>query len=202
MKEISERQFEIIEAAGRILTESGVKGLTIKNLAKEMGFSESAIYRHFESKEKIIVGMLNFLARDMDKRFAKAVTSFENPKDQFRSLFQSQFIFFKSNSHFVAAVFSDGLMEESKNINEAIYKIMAVKMKHLKPVLQAGIKSNDFTDKIPMEDLLHVVMGTFRLQMFKWRVSHFDFDLIARGDKTITSVLTLIENNPIVIGSN
>ena len=34
--EISSRQLEIIEAAGKILTTSGVSGLTIKNLAKEM----------------------------------------------------------------------------------------------------------------------------------------------------------------------
>ncbi len=42
--ELSERQLEIVEAAGRILTSSGVSGLTIKNLANEMKFSESAIY--------------------------------------------------------------------------------------------------------------------------------------------------------------
>jgi TetR/AcrR family fatty acid metabolism transcriptional regulator len=55
---ISDRQIEIIEAAGKILTRSGVGGLTIKNLAKEMHFSESAIYRHFTSKEEIIIAML------------------------------------------------------------------------------------------------------------------------------------------------
>ena len=35
---ISHRQKEIIEAAGKILTRSGVGGLTIKNLAKAMNF--------------------------------------------------------------------------------------------------------------------------------------------------------------------
>lgn len=49
--EITPRQLEIIEATGKILTKSGTSGLTIKNLAKEMNFSESAIYRHFASKE-------------------------------------------------------------------------------------------------------------------------------------------------------
>ena len=56
MTELSGRQIEIIEAAGRILTVSGISGLTIKNLANEMKFSESAIYRHFKSKEEIIIG--------------------------------------------------------------------------------------------------------------------------------------------------
>ena len=51
--EIKERQIEIIEAAGEILTKSGFNALTTKNLAAKMGFSESALYRHYSSKEEI-----------------------------------------------------------------------------------------------------------------------------------------------------
>ena len=72
---ISDRQIEIIEAAGKILTRSGISGLTIKNLAKEMQFSESAIYRHFTSKEEIIVAMLEYLAHDMDTRYMQVTNS-------------------------------------------------------------------------------------------------------------------------------
>lgn len=84
---MKERQLEIIEAAGRILTSSGVKGLTIKNLAKEMQFSESAIYRHFHSKEDIIVAMLNYLADSMDELLAKAVRPDDTPENNLSSLF-------------------------------------------------------------------------------------------------------------------
>lgn len=40
-----------------------------------MQFSESAIYRHFHSKEDIIVVMLSYLSDCMDKLLAKAVQS-------------------------------------------------------------------------------------------------------------------------------
>ncbi len=58
---IKPRQLEIIEATGKLLTTSGLNGLTIKNLALEMNFSESAIYRHFSSKEEIIITLLKYL---------------------------------------------------------------------------------------------------------------------------------------------
>ena len=132
-KEISERQQEIIEAAGTILTASGTSGLTIKNLAKEMEFSESAIYRHFTSKEDIIVALLEYLANRMDEEFSSLPAN--EPEEAFVQMFQAQFTFFKKHPHFVVAVFSDGLMEESKRINQAIAKIMEVKMRHLKPVI-------------------------------------------------------------------
>lgn len=193
--EISNRQLEIIEAAGRILTSSGVSGLTIKNLAKEMRFSESAIYRHFTSKEEIIVAMLNYLAHTMDDRLEGVIQSADHPEEKFKKLFQSQFAFFRTNPHFVVAVFSDGLMEESLNINEAILKIMSVKVKHLTSIIREGQQKGVFTNSITTEELMHIVMGTFRLQMFQWRSSNFQFNLKNKGDHLIHSILTLIKQN-------
>lgn len=190
---ISDRQLEIIEAAGKILSASGISGLTIKNLAKEMKFSESAIYRHFTSKEEIIIALLEYLAQSMDERYTNAISSKQSPEEKFRTLFQNQFSFFNKNPHFVVAVFSDGLMEESQRINEAISEIMSVKIKHLRPIISDGQQKNIFTNSITSEELIHIVMGTFRLQMYKWRVSNFQFDIIRNGENLIHSVLTLMK---------
>lgn len=189
---MSDKQLEIIKATGNILTSSGVSGLTIKKLAAAMQFAESAIYRHFESKEEIIFALLDFLATNMDERLTASLSINENQKEQFVRLFQNQYLFFKQNPHFVVAVFSDGLMEESQRINEMIYKIMSVKIKHLKPLLIEGQQSGVFTKAISADDLMHIVMGTFRLQMYKWRMAEFQFDIEIEGNKMIQAMLTLI----------
>ena len=191
----SNRQLEIIEAAGKILTASGVSGLTIKNLAREMDFSESAIYRHFVSKEEIIVALLEYLASSMDERYTEVITSEQTPSEKFTKLFQNQFSFFEKNPHFVVAVFSDGLMEESQRINETILKIMDIKMKHLRPILVEGQQKGVFINAISAVELMQIVIGTARLQMFQWRVENFEFDIIKRGDDMIKSILTLIKEN-------
>jgi AcrR family transcriptional regulator len=190
--EITARQLELIEAASKILTASGINGLTIKNLAKEMNFSESAIYRHFTSKEEIILGMLGFLAESIDERLS-AIPHTTNPEENFRAMFEEQFEFFSNNPHYVVAVFSDGLMDESLRINEAIMKLLAVKMKHLFPLISDGQEKNIFTKAISTEELVSIVMGTFKLQMFKWRLFSFEFDLKESGNKMIDSLLTLIK---------
>lgn len=191
--EITERQHEIITAAGKILTESGIHGLTIKNLAKEMKFSESAVYRHFSSKEEIIIGMLNYLAGNMDERFRSAISEEDSVEDQFKGLFENQFNFFKKHPHFAVAVFSDGLLEESQKINKAISGIMQVKMKYLMPVVLQGQQEGVFTNAITTEDLMHVVMGSLRLLMYKWRVSNFEFDILRYGSNMIETNLILIK---------
>lgn len=194
--EITSRQLEIIEAASKILTTSGVSGLTIKNLAKEMQFSESAIYRHFTSKEEIIIAMLNYLSDTIEKRLSNIVSS-SDPEENFKALFSEQIKFFKVNPHFAVAVFSDGLMEESQRINEILLKLMNLKMKHLMPIVMAGQQKGVFTNAITTEELIHIIMGAFKLQMFKWRVANFQFDITRNGDNMVQSILTLIKNKEV-----
>jgi AcrR family transcriptional regulator len=192
--DITPRQLEIIEAAGKILTSSGVSGLTIKNLAKEMQFSESAIYRHFSSKEEIILAMLDYLAETIDKRLHNAIQTIDNAEAKFVAIFQSQFAFFENHRHFVVAVFSDGLLKESQGINEAIFRVMSVKIKYLFPILSEGQQKGVFTNTISTEDLMYILMGTFRLLMFRWRLEDFQLDIKVSGDKMVQSILTLIKN--------
>ncbi len=191
---ISSRQFEIIVAAGKLLSTAGVSGLTIKNLAKEMQFTESAIYRHFASKEDIIVAMLNYLADDMDKRLNQlASTNDHSPRKQLEAIFSSQFAFFSANPHFVVAAFSDGLMEASPKINAAILRIIGIKTKHIMQNILEGQQTGCFTTAVPAESLIHFVMGAFRLQLFKWRIANFHFDLEQEGRGVLKSLLTVMQ---------
>lgn len=191
--EITNRQLEIIQAAGSILTESGVSGLTIKNLAKEMQFSESAIYRHFKSKEEIIIKMLQYLACTLDEVYSKAVRPEDTPETKLSKLFLQKLRFFKANPHFAVVVFSDGLLESSQAINTEIHGIMKVKQKHLKPIIAKGRATGVFTNELSEEALIHLLMGAFRLQMFKWRIAHFEFDIVRAGNQQLKNILKLIK---------
>jgi len=190
--EITRRQLEIIQAAGRIMTESGVGGLTIKNLAKEMRFSESAIYRHFKSKEDIIIAMLKYLEKTLDELYERAVKLADVPEEKLIQLFLQKFNFFRINPHFAVVVFSDGLMESSEAVNKAIHDIFKVKQKHLNPIIEEGQAMGVFTNELSGDQLIHLIMGSVRLQMLKWRIAHFDFDIVVAGNQQLTNILKLI----------
>ena len=191
--EIKKRQLEIIEAAGEILTASGLAGLTTKKLAAKMGFGESALYRHFKGKEEIIITMLQYLNADMDKRLTACVENINDPVKKLDAVFNNQFDFFQQHPQFLVAVFSEGLMEESKSINAAILQLMATKRKHLLPIINQGQLQGIIETTAPAEDIMHIIMGSFRLHMLQWRMSDFAFDVKKKGNKLMESILTLIK---------
>ncbi len=58
MKKFTERQQQIVEIAIKLIADKGIQNLTTKNLAKEIGISEPAIYRHFSNKLEILKAVI------------------------------------------------------------------------------------------------------------------------------------------------
>ena len=189
----SKRQQEIIESAGKLLMEKGIKGLTTKNLAQEMEFSESALYRHFKNKEDIILLLIRFLSENINLRFETILKAENNAEEKFLALFLSQFQFFKKNPHFIVIVLSDGLMDNSEDIKKSIKKLIETNFAALKKIMTDGQESKLFNQEMEADSLVHFAMGTFRLQMLQWKLSNFNFDIEAKGMKTMTDLLTLLK---------
>lgn len=191
--ELKTRQLEIVEAAGRLLTQKGINGLTIKNLAREMNFSQSAIYRHFESKEEIIVALLRYLADTIDHRLRTMSLTGQTDVD-LKNLFDEQFLFFSKHHHFVVAVFSDGLMEESVLINDTIQALIGIMTRQLTVRISDGQRMGQIRNDLATEHLVQIILGTYKLQMFKWRLAVFSFDLPAEGSQLVDTILRLLKN--------
>jgi AcrR family transcriptional regulator len=55
------RQDEILDRTLELVRESGLANLTMKKVAERVGFTEPAVYRHFPTKQALILGILGRL---------------------------------------------------------------------------------------------------------------------------------------------
>ena len=96
--ELSDRQKEIINVSLELIAESGIQGLTIKNLAMKIGFSESAIYRHYENKIQILVAILNYFEGNAARFFKSEMNMEADAVTKIEHLFLNHFrtFFFKT----------------------------------------------------------------------------------------------------------
>ena len=191
--EITPRQLELIEAASKILTNSGTSGLTIKNLAKEMNFSESAIYRHFNNKEEIIVAFFQHMLENFRDRL-EIILALELPAiEKLNQVFESQCNFFSQNPHFTMAVLADDIYYEGEKVKAALSQIMAYKAGLINQILLAGVNEGLIRNDIEIKELQHTIVGSFRLLLHKWRLSNFEFDLPHAGKKMMETITVLLK---------
>ena len=188
---ISIRQQEIITASGKILITKGIKALTTKNLAFEMGFSESAIYRHFNNKEEIIAALFHYILENFKLRLTEILALELNPLEKLNRIFESQCMFFAENPHFTMAILADDIYYEGEKVKIALQQIMAYKGGVISQVLTAGVANGQIRNDIEIKELQHTIVGSFRLLLHKWRLSNFDFNLQAAG-KTMMETISLL----------
>ncbi len=63
----------ILESALKLFSKQGIRETTIKDIAKEVGVTEGAIYRHFISKDEIIKKLFGIYSEEFYRRLTKAI---------------------------------------------------------------------------------------------------------------------------------
>lgn len=194
----SDRQQEILQAAGSILTEGGLEQLTIKKLAIRVGVAESALYRHFSGKEEILFSLLQKLSGHLEALVATIQHEpVDTPLEKIQLLLNRHLEFLASHPHFLVAVFSEGLHEYSDTIRSSIIRIMSMMKEVLTQFMVEARDSGQVRDDVPPILLAQMLMGSIRLLLLEWRISRFDYDILPKGHQQIAYLLLLITLKPI-----
>jgi hypothetical protein len=59
-------------------------------------------------------------------------------------------------------------------------------------IIEDGKENNEFTKALETQEIVHIIMGSFRMMMLKWKFSKFEIDLINQGNKIMNTNIKLI----------
>jgi len=188
----TKRQEEIIKIAFLLILQKGIQGLTIKNIAQNLGISQPAIYRHYESKIEILLSILDVFRDNAKQIFEIANASEDKAIKKIEQLFDAHFLLFSKTPSLVAVIFSEEIFRNEPILVEKISKIMKDCGDILINIIEKGQKENELIDNVPAEDLAIVIMGSLRLFVKKWQMAKFSFDITGKGEAFFETVKTLI----------
>ena len=77
---------KILEVALKLFSKKGFKETTIKDIAKEVGITEGAIYRHFTSKEEIINNLLKEITQELRQKLFESIEKGERDEDRLNNI--------------------------------------------------------------------------------------------------------------------
>lgn len=188
----TERQKEIVEAALELITKKGIQGLTIKNLAKKIGISEPAIYRHYDNKIHILIAILEFFKSNTEQIFKKELNNDNKAIDKIEHLFTKHFNSFSATPSLVSVIFSEEIFRNEPILIEKISEVIDKNDKILTSIIISGQKSGEIRTDIEAKHLSTMIMGTLRLFVKKWQFSAYSYNLPKEGKKLVDSIKLLI----------
>lgn len=188
----TERQQEILDVALGLINQSGIQGLTIKNLAREIGISEPAIYRHFESKIQILTALLDVFTESIQQIYQKEFQASLTAHEKIEHLFMKHFERFASNHSMVSLIFSEELFRGEPLLIQKITEVIDQNASILTEIILQGQHNKEIREDVNAGHLALMVMGTLRLFVKKWQLSGYHFDIQKEGHKMLNAVRLVI----------
>lgn len=190
----TDRQKEIIERSIEIISHKGIQGLTIKNLSKEIGISEPAIYRHFESKTAILIAILRSF-KEMSDMFSEMMDNHNGMANEKMNLMFSKILLtFTETPSLVSVIFSEEIFKNDTILKNQITEIQLKNQKTLETLLKKGQNEKNVRNDIDAKRLALLIMGSFRLLVKNWDLSNYDFNLINEGKLLFASLELIISS--------
>ena len=192
--DFTERQIEIMEAATLRIDKFGIQELTIKNLASDLSLSEAALYRHFKSKNEILLGLLTYFILEMNERLAVIIEDKEKqPSELLKKVFVSQLNTFVQKPAIVSVIFSEGIFQFNKELSDKVSTMMALMQKNINALIVRGQNEGVYGKLLGADTITTIIMGSMRMVVLKWKLSGNKSNLVKKKKNVLNGLLKMLE---------
>jgi TetR/AcrR family fatty acid metabolism transcriptional regulator len=191
MAELTMRQQEIMEIAIKLMARRGIQQVTMKNIAKQLGISEPAIYRHFESKMAILLAILAQFKEHSRAHLTRARSLESSGILRLETIFLEHAGQFVKHPHTAVVVFSEELFQNDLRLAEEVFAMMTLAQETVAEIIGEAQINGEIRPDLPQDHLALMILGTLRLLVKRWHLSHYAFDLQQESARVWESLKTL-----------
>jgi AcrR family transcriptional regulator len=171
------RKQQIIDAARKLIIRKGSEHLTVRAMAREVGLTEAAIYRHFKSKREILSFLMNHIMdtmlHDLERSAAENSPSLGTIelvlKNHLSDIEQRKGMSFQ----IIAEIISLG----DKKLNKDVYEKLSIYVDRLENLLAEGARNGDIRSDIDFRSSALLLFGMIQGLTNIWALSGYSFDL-------------------------
>jgi len=193
MNSKTERQRQIIDAAIELIAEKSIQQLTIKNLTKKIGVTDGALYRHFNSKIDILLGILQMFQSEARKNLEQVKKSKLPALQQFEEIFLYRLKYFTQKPAVAAVIFSESIFQNDIRLTNAVNEFLKMHEDTLRIIIERGIQKEEIRRGILVDETIYITIGSMRYLVTRWRLNGHDFDLYEKGVQLLGNLKELLK---------
>ncbi|MBI4287383.1 MAG: TetR/AcrR family transcriptional regulator [Chloroflexi bacterium] len=176
------RQKEIVDAARKLIIKYGSEHVTVKRIAKEVGFTEGAIYRHFKSKRDILSFLADHIEDDLmgDIEEGNISASGRSPLQVLDNILSRHLSAIAQRKGMSFQVIAEIISLGDKKLNKKISDTISRYTSRIKDVLAGGVKAGEIREDIDLDSAAVMFFGMVQGLVGIWTLSNHSFSLEER----------------------
>ncbi|MEH6557789.1 MAG: nucleoid occlusion factor SlmA [Oceanicoccus sp.] len=159
IKKVSRRQ-QILEALAHMLEASPGERITTAKLAKEVGVSEAALYRHFPSKSKMFEGLIEFIEDTLFSRINMIVKEEQQAVVRCEKILSLLLAFSERNPGITRILTGDALAGETGRLRTRVAQLFDRFETQLKQILREAEVNEGIRTTVPVAVAANMLLAT------------------------------------------
>jgi len=179
-KDILQRKESIIITAIEVLYESGINGMTTKEIAKRQNISEPAIYRYFNGKKAIIKEIFKRYSLYDEKIKNTIIDNAMEGKEGIKFFCKAYAEYYQNYPEITTVMFSFDTFKYDKDANEEMKNITNNRYNLLFDFVLKAIEKKEVSFNKDVQTLTDSIFSILWAITFLWRMDNCSFDLKKR----------------------
>ena len=173
-----ERQSQIIEAATRVFTERGFNSARMDDIVAESGLSKGTLYWYFESKEDIIVSILDRIFDWETAHLRETIAGEKTARQKLAVVVDTSIDDMKKIQPLMPIFFEFwSLSVRNQTIHSAMKRYYQQFLDVIEPIIQEGVDQGEFR-RVPVRETAISIGALFEGTILMWAYfsEHIDFE--------------------------
>jgi len=160
-----------------VISEQGLQGLTTREVAKRQGISESTIFKHYKSKNELILAVLEYFSQ-YDQAIIDSLSLKEfKPMEAITYFVESYVTYYENYPEITAIALSyEGLMHEVE-LSDVVKGIFTKRVNTVQSLIEDAKCQNEVSKEVNTESLADLIIGLERVVVLRWRLEKYTFSL-------------------------
>lgn len=176
------RKDQILQALAHMLESAPGERITTAALAKEVGVSEAALYRHFPSKARMFEGLINFIEETLFARISKILTKETSAEIRCHNILLLILTFCDKNPGMTRLLTGDALAGETERLRERIAQFFNRLESQLKQILREAQIRENLKTTIPSTAMANLLLASCEGRLVQFVRSEFKISPLENWD--------------------
>ena len=173
----TDKQKQIVESARSIISSKGIEKLTIHEIAKDLGVTDGALYRHFKSKKEIISLLIEDIERTLLNTVRDTASKTSNPVNKLENILVSHLSYAEQRKGVSFIVINEALNLQDKILKRKMLKVIHKYLKEIKSILLEGVEAGKIRKDVDSVSASIAFFGMVQSMVTLWALSNFRYPL-------------------------
>ena len=163
MSKLLHTRESLILSTIEVISERGLQGLTTREVAKMQGISESTIFKHYKTKNELILAVLEYFSQYDQTIIESLDLKHFKPMEAITYFVEVYVTYYENYPAITAITLSyEGLMHEVE-LRSVVKRIFTKRLNTIQSLLEDARRQNEIPNDVDCESLVDLIIGLERV---------------------------------------